>query len=165
MADLVFVFDRTSEDVERARMFRGREYASLTPTEQVEFDSGLKGAYNAADLRRVDGNLTSIAKGFTAMGYPVSVTPAQAWQESDLPTADIMERIRQDLARVRAVLPPMAGAPPTPSTLNPLDYEKANDIERILFAVHGVKEGIALRFRISGAFTAGNSVAAQTMRR
>lgn len=57
-----WVYDRTQEDVERAKLLT-QKYAAgaITETEKKEWASGMKGALNASDLNRIEGNIREIA--------------------------------------------------------------------------------------------------------
>ena len=73
------IYDRTLEDVAEVRRLLAKldpeTGDGLTAAEQAKWDAGLNGAYNCADLNRVESAVKSLAAALTAAGYPVSVTP------------------------------------------------------------------------------------------
>lgn len=67
------IFDRTQADVTYAaelnrKLGRGE---ALTSQELADWNAGLKGAYNATDMNRVDAAVRELGGMLTAAGYPV----------------------------------------------------------------------------------------------
>lgn len=67
------IYDRTQTDVTYAaelnrKLGRGE---ALTAQELADWNAGLKGAYNAADMNRVDAAVRELGGMLTAAGYPV----------------------------------------------------------------------------------------------
>ena len=58
---VTLVTDRTQADVERVRELAAKGFAAMTAAEQAEWLTGMKGAYNAADLNRVGIALNYLA--------------------------------------------------------------------------------------------------------
>ena len=73
------IYDRTLEDVAEVRRLLAKldpeTGDGLTAAEQAKWDAGLKGAYNFADLNRVESAVKLLAAALTSAGYPVEVTP------------------------------------------------------------------------------------------
>lgn len=70
------IYDRTQADVTYAaelnrKLGRGE---ALTAQEFADWNAGLKGAYNAADMNRVDAAVRELGELLTAAGYPVKYT-------------------------------------------------------------------------------------------
>lgn len=70
------IFDRTQADATYAaelnrKLGRGE---ALTSQELADWNAGLKGTYNAADMNRVDAAVREIGAHLTAAGYPVRYT-------------------------------------------------------------------------------------------
>ena len=70
------IYDRTQTDVTYAaelnrKLGRGE---SLTSQELADWNAGLKGAYNASDMNRVDAAVRELGGMLTAAGYPVEYT-------------------------------------------------------------------------------------------
>ena len=154
-----YVFDRTIEDVMRAIELRGKVTQSgitaLTPGEQTEYLSGLKGAYNYQDLNRVEGNTQELAARLVVGGYAVDVSSPKTWTMADFPTAGELERIRQNIVALRAALKLHSSVPQTPSNLNPMDIGKANNIELIQYSINKALNAITSMLVNLGTFYMG----------
>lgn len=125
-----WVYDRTQEDVKRAKLLT-QKYAAgtITKTEKKEWAAGMKGALNASDLNRIEGNIREIA-GFLA----ITVT-TKTWEKNQIPRVSDFKRIRDNVQRIRDAWSTLKDTTDTPDT--PLvTYQQWNAIERIL---HDVK--------------------------
>ena len=120
-----WVYDRTQEDVKRAKLLTPKYAAgTITETEKKEWAAGMKGALNASDLNRIEGNIREIA-GFLAI----------TWEKNQIPRVSDFKRIRDNVQRIRDAWSTLKDTPDTPDT--PLvTYQQWNAIERIL---HDVK--------------------------
>lgn len=63
------ITDRTQADVNRALTLSAKGWAAMTAAEKEEFEAGMKGAYNATDLNRVNAAMEYLEARFKAMGY------------------------------------------------------------------------------------------------
>lgn len=90
------IYDRTQTDVTYAaelnrKLGRGE---ALTAEELADWNAGLKGAYNAADMNRVDAAVRELGGMLTAAGYPVEyvdprgITPSGGSNEIMLTASD-----------------------------------------------------------------------------
>ena len=95
-------------------------YTEILPT------LATKGAYNYSDLNRVERAVEEISD-VAGLG----LTTRTNWAMWDIPTASEMARY---LNNVKAVREFCGSDIPLPSTMNNLDYEGANNIEKILLA-------------------------------
>lgn len=92
-----------------------------------------KGFYNASDLNRVESACITIAAELTSYGYAVTlITGKTDWTAADFPTVSDMERIRANVSSCRKAIALFAQTPVLPSTLEYMDYNKANALEKIL---------------------------------
>lgn len=92
------IFDRTQADVTYAaelnrKLGRGE---ALTSQELADWNAGLKGAYNAADMNRVDAAVRELGGMLTAAGYPVRYTspvlpPEKPLKNSTLKSNDFQQ--------------------------------------------------------------------------
>lgn len=57
---LGLITDRTQGDLLRAKTLAQIGYANMTDAERAEWDTALKGAYNASDLNRVEGAVSTL---------------------------------------------------------------------------------------------------------
>ena len=132
---LNLITDRTQADVDYAARLNAAGWDGMTADERTQWNLGLKGTYNAADLNRVGNAVNYIAGRLEDAGYAVPVNPKIDWLESDIPTESGMTRYLADVEAIRSALTVPASVPGTPADMDGLTYEEANDIERILLAV------------------------------
>lgn len=67
------ITDRTQADVNRASALNAKGYDNMTAAEKAEWDSNLKGSYNASDLNRVGEACDYVANRLHQYGYAVDV--------------------------------------------------------------------------------------------
>lgn len=137
------ITDRTQADVDRVTDLRGRvNSGTATEAEKAEWDTDLKGGYNASDLNRVTAALEWLSAQITGRGYLDPYTPVYAaqgrtkWEQADVPTRSQAEGYAANPARVRAVFP--TNAPEAPETLEAFTFRGANAIETILVEADAV---------------------------
>lgn len=133
------ITNRTQSDVTRWRTLHDRGWAGMTDDEKAEWTSGMRGAYNAADLNRVGEAIEYIADLFGGFGFPIEIEPKTDWDIDDIPISQDLETYLSNVVAIRAMMsnipvyPSGWQSPPdTPETMQHLTYEQANDIERIL---------------------------------
>ena len=110
----------------------------MSEKEKADWESGLKGAYNASDLNRVGNAVVYVAGRLTKAGYLVPVSPKIDWTASDIPKESDMRTYLSDVDTLRNALTVLPGTPEVPEDMERLTYKEANDIERILLAVDGL---------------------------
>lgn len=153
---LNLITDRTQADVERVAYLTGKVSAgTATAAELAEWQSDLKGAYNASDLNRVGAAVAYVAGRLTGYGYVVSVSPRQDWQVADIPSQESMTAYLADVAALRAALTVAAGTPEVPEDMERLTWKEANDIEKILVDVDELLTRMAAAWFYSGELYAG----------
>lgn len=153
---LNLITDRTQADVERVAYLTGKVSAgTATAAELAEWQSDLKGAYNASDLNRVGAAVAYVAGRLTGYGYVASVSPRQDWQVADIPSQESMTAYLADVAALRAALTVAAGTPEVPEDMERLTWKEANDIEKILVDVDELLTRMAAAWFYSGELYAG----------
>ena len=179
VADLIT--DRTQEDVDRVLALVRKGLNGMTEEERVAFVSGMKGAYNAVDLNRVEGAVAYLPGFLNGLqkvidDYLASVgvakdtlfrvpydTPVAAletqhdWSIVDIPRKNEFSRYLANIATARGWLPLPASVPAAPDSIDRLTYDKANAIERILLAIYNEAlkykdEKLVLADRAKGAW-------------
>ena len=147
------ITDRTQADADRADALNRRGWENLTAAERTEWQSGLKGAYNAADLNRVgqaveflrdylngvqaalDAHraLYGVASDtiFDATWGQLSLTVKTDWTTGDIPTPEQLTVYLQNVNDVSACI---AITRHLPSGMDNLTVQGANEIERVLEA-------------------------------
>lgn len=154
--DLNLITNRTQADVDRVAALTARVSAgTATAAELAEWQSDLKGAYNASDLNRVVAAVAYVAGLLNGYGYAVTVNPKHDWTGSDIPTAGQMAVYLRDVAALRGAIAVMASTPPTPDSANNLTWQEANDIEKILVDVDELLTRMAAAWFYSGELYAG----------
>lgn len=126
------VTDRTLADVQRWRTLRDKGYANMTAAERAEWDAGLKGAYNYTDLNRVGEAMNYIRERLVAAHYFCDVVSKTDWTAADIPTPAEITAYIDKVACIRETLAQLPTTPTAPEYTGGLDYQEANDIERIL---------------------------------
>ena len=131
---LELITDRTAADVKRWQQLQSKGYANMTEAEKTEWNSGMKGAYNVTDLNRVGNALKYIKKRLSDAGYIAGydVTDKTDWKASDIPTTAEFDMYINSFRVIRNALTQRRGTPNAPTRSDGIDYQTANDIERIL---------------------------------
>ena len=131
MDELTFVYDRTQDDVDRAKELYSIGWKNLTDAQKTEWLSGLKGCLNTADLSRIENNIFAISQLFEV--------PLQTNKDSipDIPGATYFAKMLENVAALRATGFIYLTTPAVPD--KPINtYQKVNDIERILRDIYSV---------------------------
>lgn len=116
-----------------------------------------KGNYNITDLNRVEMWCRYVADLLTSYAYPVQITTKTDWQMEDMPTNTEMERIRTNIGKIKEAYYSLTSTPELPSTINPIDIQKANNIEKILYDIDLLIKNMEASFLFCGTFYAGES--------
>ncbi|MDY3240757.1 MAG: hypothetical protein SOW80_11640 [Anaerovoracaceae bacterium] len=156
-AMLQLVTDRTAADVEHARMLSAKGLENMTVAELEEYLHGMKGAYNASDLIRVESAVEYIAGRFAAAGMHPEVDVYTMWDRNMYPEPAEMDRYLSNIRIIRGLLPMAPDVPPVPPDMDRLNYEEANDIEKILLAVDDAITRISKSWYYSGDIYAGEA--------
>lgn len=114
-----------------------------------------KGFYNATDLNRVVSAVDYLEGRLEAHGIEVDVAPKTDWLIRDIPSLEQMRRYLHDVEAMRQALPVKDGTPKTPETMHNLDWQKANDIEKILINLDETINRIRLSYWYSGEIYSG----------
>lgn len=145
------IFDRTQEDV---------TYALRNPSDATF----LKGAYNYTDLNRIEEwceYLVNILNSY--YNYHVSIAIKKDWTMSDFPTSSEMERIRKN---VNTLKQSYFSFTQIPENLEYMTWQKANDIEKILYEIDKIFKHMENNFVYCGVAGCGqNRIWQQRFRR
>ena len=126
------VTDRSYADVQLWQTLKALGWTNMTPDQRAQWSAGLKGAYNATDLNRVQSAMTYLADLFNAYGYNVVLRPTNQWEIGQMPTAEDMVAYLSNLDQLRGALTVYATTPIVPGDMSNLTYQEANNIEQIL---------------------------------
>ncbi len=130
---LELITDRTESDVERAQDLISKGISNWTDEEVAEFLSGLKGAYNASDLNRVESAVSYVFERFAANGYDYPAPQIKnTWQISEFMDSEETKRYLSNIRQLRARITVPIGTPKVAEDMEQFTFGKANDLERIL---------------------------------
>ena len=149
---LQLITDRTQADVEYAKSLHEKGLSRTTAEELEEWSNGLKGWYDYRDLNRVGGAIIYIRDRLKAVGEIVDIKPRTDWSLSDLPTHGAITEYLNNIEKLRSIMPVPIETPVSGLLLN---YEEANDIERILEYLEILIDKIEQTYLYSGEIYAG----------
>ena len=157
------IVDRTAQDVERWRLLRNKDWSRMAESERREWlgetstkPAAWRGMYTHNDLNRVENTVGTILFLLEATGYkPPKLTTKTNWTYTDKVSNTDMERYYGNIAVIRNILPVFPTTPKAPTIRDKLDYEKANDIEKILVDVHSLATNMTNAWQYAGEIFAG----------
>lgn len=126
------ITDRTQADADRVDEMSAKGISGMTTAELSEYMAGMKGAYNAKDLNRVEEAMVYVAGRLAAYSYPVTLQARRTWARTDVLTPALIAPYLADLRTLRGALPVPGGTPSVPANPEDMTFEEANDIEKIL---------------------------------
>lgn len=131
------ITDRTQADVDRVKELSAKGWAGMTAQEKVEWNAGLKGAYNYTDLNRVE---TAVAE--LAADLCLDLQTKTDWTAWDIPKESDMDRYLKNIKKIRSAGVGYSTTPAPPDSMQKLDYIKANNIEKVLVDVYETKDAL-----------------------
>ncbi len=117
--------------------------------------SVMKGMYSYRDMNRVEGAVKLLAERISSLGYLYSPSVKTNWHQEDMPTRADMERYLGNVEGLRSAIPVLSTTPLVPKIYDALDYNKANDLERILLDVERVSKNIPKTWYMAGEIYLG----------
>ena len=163
---LKLITDRKSSDISRAKSLveKAKKIENLTPEELEEYMSGLKGCYNISDLNRVEEAVKYISDLFNSLSYK-NIVITKTWKQGDFFTIDEeLPRYLENIRILRDIINVSPNTQQVPDSDKP--YNKANDIEKILYDLLSHIENMKKMFVYSGVARAGqNRIWQQRFRR
>ena len=141
------ITDRTQSDVDDAR----RLIETGGPIPQNH-----RGFYNASDRNRVGSAAAALAAALAGYGYH---TGPVAGKSDWAPDTDVTPvNSANCLADIKSLKDSFYGATPLPDTMDYIDHNTANNIEKLLFEVAGHIGLMERAFARCGAFSSGQEV-------
>ena len=150
------ITDRSAEDCSRWKTLRDKGWANMTAAERQDWEVGLKGAYNAADLNRVGDAVVHIANRLRAAGNNIEVSPKTDWTREDIPSPAQMVHYLEQIQKVRDVLAVYQTTPAVPADMEDLTHGEANDIEKILVDIDQLITNMIAAYYYSGELYGGD---------
>lgn len=131
---LELITDRTQSDVDRIlEIISKYNSGEITEEEAAEYLSDSKGTYKFTDFNRVVSALNYINDRLRESGYNRTIKSKSNWKMSDYITPEEFNTYLSDVETIRSTLAVLSSTPQTPT--GNFDFEKANDIEKILLDV------------------------------
>lgn len=153
------ITDRTAADVQHWEYLRNKGYANMTELEQAEWLAGtMKGAYNKDDLNRVGEALNYLRDRLNEANYLTYQTTFSAvtnWTVASIPTAEDLTHYLKCVSNVREAMAQFETTPPTPTDTGALNYEEANNIEKILIDIETLINNMIAARHFCGDIYAG----------
>ena len=149
---IALITDRTQADVEYAKGLHEKGLLRMTAEELSEWLGGLKGWYDYRDLNRVGEAMIYIRDRLKAVGEIVDIKPRTDCVLPDWPTRTAIIEYLSNIEKRRNVMPVPIETPTSGMLLN---YEEANDIERILEYLEILIDKIEQAYLYSGEIYAG----------
>lgn len=156
MSELVLITDRTTDDVKRVKDLTQKGMSKMTLEELSEWLAGMKGAYNAADINRVNEAVLYVTERLKIAGWYVEPAIKTDWLISDFPTASDMQVYLDNIRLIRSCLP--MNIPEAPADMHNFTYEEANTIEQILILIDDVIYNIMQNVFYSNELYAGEVI-------
>lgn len=120
---------------------------------QLDIDNDTeKGQYTYTDLNRVESWCEYIANILNSYNYFVHIDVKTDWKESDYHYSEDLERIRQNVYTLKNAYYSFTQIP---ENLEYMTYEKANDIEKILYEINTLIENMISQFYYAGELYSG----------
>lgn len=151
------ITDRTQSDVDRVleitqKVARG----TATTDEQNEWFSGMRGAYNAIDLNRVNTAMEFIHGWIEKAGYANDyVDQGIVWTLDDIQTQEQMQAYLNNVGAIGSVFP-IENPPALPSSMVFFTFAGANAIEKTLVLADKIRPFLVNRSQfVSGEIFCG----------
>lgn len=139
------VTDRTQADVDYAKSHIGGT-------------TNLKGAYNHIDLNRVESKVAELEALLSSYNYfDQTLIVKLDWTYTDKFKPTDAQRYLSNIKKIRDAFYVLPTTPALPSTMQNLDYQKANDIEQILVDIESLINNMRNWFVYSGVSNSGQS--------
>lgn len=132
---LNLITNRTAADAERWRELHDKGWDAMSAAERTEWTNGMKGAYKHTDMNRVESAVVELVARFAERGINLSLTTKTDWTRTSWPTKSDMARYFGNVAALKDAVGVPLNAPAVPTTSTLFNYQKANDLEKVLLAV------------------------------
>jgi hypothetical protein len=152
------VTDRTAQDVERVLELKNKGWSNMTAEEKAEWTAGMKGAYNSADLNRVQEATAHLNERLSAAGYVAEYVPLKTWGTKNVPTRTELETYLQNVRSIRDAFVVLDSTPAAPTTMTRFNYLKANAIEQILTDIDRLVTNMIASYSYSGECFGGEII-------
>lgn len=149
------IVDRTENDVAYAQQLNAAKLSLMTPEQITEYLNGLKGAYNANDLNRVETAIEYLIERLKTVGHYLELSTKTVWEISEYVTKSDSERYLGNVAIIKSCFATPSDMPEVPTDLDKLTFQEANDIEQIILMVDTIITQISKAWLYSGDVFSG----------
>lgn len=140
------VYDRTEEDVKLARAYN----KGSAESEAAEY----KGALNASDLNRIEGNCEYLSELLHSCGYTSHVTVKADWSMTDFPALTEFTRIRDNITELLNAYAQAQDMPDMRAD-DRTDYVEINNMEFDLYRINEMIADMKAIYIYSGELYGG----------
>ena len=150
------ITDRTIQDVARWKELHDKGWAGMTAAEQAEWSGEMKGRYSYTDMNRVESAVAALSARFVEEGYlDTPLTTKTDWHQFGVPTRTDMVRYLGNIATLRNLVTVYPTTPAAPTVDQQFNFERANDIEKILLDVDQILTAIPQSWFYAGEIMSG----------
>ena len=149
------IFDRTLVDVQYAQQLNTLNLSGMSTEQLAEYLSSLKGAYNAGDLNRVESAVNYLVERLKIAGNYLNLSIKTSWTTYEYVTLSEAERYLYNIDTIKSCFISPDDMPDVPAELDNLDFQEANDIEKILYMVDTIITNISQAWLYSGDIFSG----------
>lgn len=149
------IVDRTENDVTYAQQLNTAKLSLMTLEQITEYLNGLKGAYNANDLNRVETAIEYLIERLKFVGHYLELNTKTVWEISEYVTKSDSERYLSNVATIKSCFATPSDMPEVPTDLDKLTFQEANDIEQIILMVDTIITQISKAWLYSGDVFSG----------
>ena len=115
-----------------------------------------KGEWNPADMNRVEKWCEYFCQALSSAGYNIWVTTKTNWNYDDLRSAEEMERVRNNIKKIRAAFSSAKdGITQVLPSAESFGWEKANNWEQVLDEINTYLDALQANFIHAGVGNAG----------
>ena len=133
-------------------------------TDRTESDALMgneKGIYSYTDLNRVEEAVAEIAEKITSLGFTLQLPTKTDWGlpgSFSVPEWPVDSQMRRYLKNVSEIQRVFVISTQLPESMDKLDWNGANNIEKVLQAAFSRIAGIKQSYRYSGEIYAGEEI-------
>lgn len=147
---LQLITDRTARDLRYVAELSAKGLENMTESELEEYLKGMKGAYNAGDLNRVESAVNYLVERLKITGNYLNLSIKTSWTIYEYVTLSEAERYLHNVETIKNCFISPDDMPDVPANLDNLDFQEANDIEKILYMVDAIITNIPQAWLYSG---------------
>lgn len=130
---LQLITDRTEKDITVVKRLTSRGILDWSDEELAEYLAGLKGAYNAIDLNRVESAVGYISERFVQDGYDYPIPQIKnTWSIEEIMSIKDTQRYLSNIEIMKNMIALPTDTPTVAKNMENFTYTKANDLEKIL---------------------------------